>query len=77
MKKLVRIEKILVSRENTKRMMDVFQVSQASVYNALSFRSFSEQSERIREAALKNYGGRKVKVPTYVNVCLFIVVVQF
>ena len=68
MRKLVRIEKILVSRENTKRMVDAFQVSQASIYNALAFRTFSEKAVMIREAALKHYGGRTVKVPTYVNV---------
>lgn len=68
MKKLVRIEKILVSRENLKRMTDAFQVSQYVIYNALAYRSYSERAERIRKAALETYGGKVVKVPTYANV---------
>lgn len=67
MRKLVRMEKILVPRENIKHIMNAFQVSQASVYNALSFRTSSEQAERIREAALKRYDGRTVRVPAYLN----------
>lgn len=68
MKKLVRKEKILVPRENLKRMIDSLQVSQAAIYNALAFRSDSESAAKIRDTALKKYGGKTVRIPVYINV---------
>ena len=68
MKKLVRKEKILVSRENIKRMADSLQVSQTSIYNALAFRSDSESAVKIRNAALKKYEGKTVRMHMYISV---------
>ena len=42
---------------NVEKMMKVFNASETGIYNALAYRSDSERAKRIREHALKFYGG--------------------
>jgi len=50
---------IQVPVQNIQKMMTHFNVAQCTVYNALHYRSYSELAIRIREEAVKNYGGVK------------------
>ncbi len=55
---MVRVKKVIrVPRGTTPKMMKVFGVSQFCILDALAFRSNSELAERIRDKAIKEYGG--------------------
>jgi hypothetical protein len=49
-------KRIIIDREEIKKMMKVFNVSEKSIYSALSFQTKSTLSNKIRLMALKNGG---------------------
>lgn len=61
MNKIAKKERILVERSKISKIMSVMGCCQASVYNALAFRSNSKQAGEIRNLALNRFGGVKVK----------------
>lgn len=48
---------IRVSPENRKKMLDAFQCSQTTLYQALRYITNSEQAKDIRQSALDKFGG--------------------
>lgn len=53
-----KIKRIFVKNpQNIKKMMSEFHCSKATIYNALSYKTNSVQSEEIRNAALNKYCG--------------------
>ena len=52
-----KIKIIKVSREGQKKLVERYGCRRETIYNALSFRSQSKQSEDIRQAALNEFGG--------------------
>lgn len=68
MKKLVKIEKILIDKDKIPKIMKIFGCGKATVYNALAYRSNSQQAQDIRSCALNRYGAEPVEVPQLVSV---------
>lgn len=50
---------IQVPLENVEKLAKVMQVSKVTVWNALAYRSDSDNAQRIRQLALSDYGGMK------------------
>ena len=50
---------IQVPRENVEKLAKSMQVSKVAVWNALAYRSDSDNAKRIRQLALSDYGGMK------------------
>lgn len=48
--------------------MKIFGCGQTTVYNALAYRSNSQQAQDIRSCALNRYGAEKHKVPQFMSV---------
>lgn len=65
MVKFVRKKKIIVPPDKVSVIAARFGCKRVAVYNALAFRSGSEVAERIRTAAMSDFGGRSVLVPMY------------
>ena len=42
-----------------------YQCSQASIYNALAYRTWNKRAELIRQDAIKRYGGIEVEKPVF------------
>lgn len=68
MKKVVKIEKILIDKDKIPKIMKIFGCGKATVYNALAYRSNSQQAQDIRSCALYKYGAEPVQVPQLVSV---------
>ena len=68
MKKVVKIEKILIDKDKIPKIMKIFGCGKATVYNALAYRSNSQQAQDIRSCALNRYGAEPVQVPQLVSV---------
>ena len=68
MKKVVKIEKILIDKDKIPKIMKIFGCCKSTVYNALAYRSNSQQAQDIRSCALNRYGAEPVKVPQLVSV---------
>lgn len=68
MNKVVKIEKILIDKDKIPKIMKIFGCGKATVYNALAYRSNSQQAQDIRSCALNRYGAEPVKVPQLVSV---------
>lgn len=58
-------EKIIVPLKQISILMERFECKKTAVYNALAYRSQSEQAKSIRQVALKECGGRKTTVITF------------
>lgn len=55
---MVRKKKIIqVPTKNVELLAKAMQVGKVAVYNALAFRSDSENAQQIRKAAIEAYGG--------------------
>ena len=54
-----KIKIIKVSPEGRKKLTERYGCRRETIYNALSFRSLSKQSESIRQDALNEFGGVK------------------
>ena len=67
-KKIVKIEKILIDKDKIPKIMKIFGCGKATVYNALAYRSNSQQAQDIRSCALNRYGAEPVQVPQLVSV---------
>lgn len=67
MKKVVKKEKILMDVDKIPNLMKKFGCGKSAVYNALAFRSYSQQAVDIRSYALNFCGAEKVKVPQIVR----------
>lgn len=67
MARVKKIEKILVTRENIRRIMEDYDCSQSAVYNALRGGTNNEKASAIRRDAVQKYGGVLQKVPILVN----------
>ena len=52
---------IRVRRKTVPKLMSDFDCSEAMVWNALAFRSYSDLAESIRERALNHYGAITTK----------------
>lgn len=63
MNKVVKIEKILIDKDKIPKIMKIFGCGKSTVYNALAYRSNSQQAQDIRSCALIRYGAEPVKVP--------------
>jgi hypothetical protein len=63
MKKVVKIEKILIDKDKIPKIMKIFGCCKSTVHNALAYRSNSKQAQDIRSCALNRYGAEPVKVP--------------
>mgnify|MGYP000566726865 CR=1 FL=1 len=68
MKKVVKIEKILIDKDKIPKIMEIFGCGKATVYNALAYRSNSQQAQDIRSFALNRYGAEKHKLPQFMSV---------
>ena len=68
MNKVVKIEKILIDKDKIPKIMKIFGCGKTTVYNALAYRSNSQQAQDIRSCALNRYGAEPVKVPQLVSV---------
>lgn len=68
MKKVVKIEKILIDKDKIPKIMKIFGCGKATVYNALAYRSNSQQAQDIRSFALNRYGAEKHKMPQFMSV---------
>lgn len=68
MNKVVKIEKILIDKDKIPKIMKTFGCGKTTVYNALAYRSNSQQAQDIRCCALNRYGAESVKVPQLVSV---------
>lgn len=68
MNKVVKIEKILIDKDEIPKIMKIFGCGKTTVYNALAYRSNSQQAQDIRSCALYRYGAEPVKVPQLVSV---------
>ena len=55
--KAIKKKKIKVPRTNLLKMIEDLGMCQVTIYNALAFRSNSMDSIRVREEAMKHYGG--------------------
>lgn len=53
--KMIKI--ISVSIKNREELKKKYRCSQTTLYNALAYRTMNERAEKIRQDALKNYGG--------------------
>ena len=53
-------KKIKVSKQTLEELAARWGCTKTKVYNALAYRSNSESSEKIRQEALNNYGGKEV-----------------
>lgn len=58
---------ILVTNDGKKMLERIFNVTRQTVYNALYFKSDSEVSKKIRNVALKQYGGRLIQMMDVTN----------
>lgn len=58
MKQPTKYQRITVSKENVSLLATQYGVSLVMVYNALAGRTHSDNAKKIRESALKEYGGR-------------------
>lgn len=67
MNKVVKKEKIIMDVDKIPNLMKKFGCGRAAVYNALAFRSYSQQAADIRSYALYFLGAEKVKVPQIVR----------
>ena len=68
MNKVVKIERILIDKDKIPKIMRIFGCGKTTVYNALAYRSNSQQAQEIRSCALYRYGAEPVKVPQLVSV---------
>ena len=68
MKKVVKIEKILIDKDKIPKIMKIFGCGKATVYNALAYRSNSQQAQDIRSCALNRYGAEKHEMPKFMSV---------
>lgn len=68
MKKVVKIEKILIDKDKVPKIMKIFGCGRTTVYNALAYRSNSQLAQDIRSCALYHYGAEPVEVPQLVSV---------
>lgn len=62
-----KIEAIKIPAKSIAELAKKYGVTMNSVYNALSYRSFSDDAEKIREDAIKNYGGVKTHVVKFME----------
>jgi hypothetical protein len=53
-------KKIVMPAGGVKMLMQACSVGQAAVYNALSYKSNSEQAKRIRSRAIAEFGGKRI-----------------
>lgn len=65
MAKMIKKEKIIVPLKQISALMARFDCKKTAVYNALAYRSQSEQAKSIRQVAIKEHDGRKVTVVTF------------
>ena len=63
MKKVVKIEKILIDKDKIPKIMKIFGCCKSTVHNALAYRSNSKQAQDIRSCATNRFGAEPVKVP--------------
>lgn len=65
MAKARKIKKISVEKSKIERLINVFDCSRATVYNALSYKTDSNLAKKIRQKALDYYGGvlNSVRLP--------------
>lgn len=64
MARTVRKRKVLIRSKDVQELSEQFDVTKRCIYNAISYKTTSELSDRIREAAIEQYGG----VSTYYKV---------
>lgn len=64
MTRTVRKRKVLIHPKDVRGLSEQFGVTKRCIYNAISYKTTSELSDRIREAAIKQYGG----ISTYYKV---------
>lgn len=63
MVKIAKIQKILIDEDKIPKLMKDFECCEATVYNAIAFRSNSKKAVEIRNKACNRYGGEIVKIP--------------
>lgn len=56
---------ISISIKSRERLKAKYQCSQASIYNALAYRTWNKRAEQIRQDAIKRYGGIEVEKPVF------------
>lgn len=62
MKRIIKVNKILVSLDSVKALMRDYGCCKAAVYNALRYSSDSKRAKDIRKTAIKKYKGHITSV---------------
>ena len=57
---ILKVRKIKVNKQNIEALSEKYYCTITAVYNALAYRSNSENAEKIRREALQNFGGKEV-----------------
>lgn len=57
---ILKLKKIKVNKQGVEDLSEKCHCTITAVYNALAFRSNSENAEKIRRLALQEYGGKEV-----------------
>lgn len=57
------VDVIVLPRGNALKMMKAYNVGSSTLYDALRYKSFSDNAELLRQKALSDYGGFKIKKP--------------
>lgn len=60
------IQRISVSKDNLTKIAEKFGCTKVTVYNALAGRTKTERSQKIRDIAVKKYGGQYSTIPVFV-----------
>lgn len=57
---ILKVRKIKVNKQSIEALSEKCYCTITAVYNALAYRSNSENAEKIRREALQNFGGKEV-----------------
>lgn len=60
------IQRISVSKDNLTKIAEKFGCTKTTVYNALAGRTKTERSQKIRDIAVRKYGGRISTIQSFI-----------